>query len=140
MIQFNKEEVKFKLTKIRELKKWISTIIEKSGKKTGDISFIFCKDEYLLEINQKYLKHNTLTDIITFDYSKGNVISGDIFISIDRVKENATKYATLFRVELGRVMVHGVLHLLGITDKSIVEKEKMRKLEDRYLSDYPGES
>ncbi len=114
--------------------KWLEKAIISEGSKLGDINYIFCDDAYLLEKNIKYLKHNTLTDIISFDYSVGNVISGDIFISIERVIENAKLFQADFKDELHRVMVHGVLHYCGYHDKTKQEKAQMRAKEDYYLS------
>jgi len=113
---------------------WLSQLIEAENKKLGEVTYVFCTDEYLLEHNIKYLKHNTLTDIISFDYSMGNLISGDIFISVDRVKENAATYEVSMDEELHRVMAHGVLHYCGYKDKTKEEKLLMREKEDYYLS------
>ncbi|MCB0460671.1 MAG: rRNA maturation RNase YbeY, partial [Flavobacteriaceae bacterium] len=99
-----------------------------------DISYIFCDDDYLLDINVKYLKHNTLTDIISFDYTDDGLISGDVFVSIDRVKENAEKFNVSFQDELHRVMIHGILHFCGYKDKTKEEEQLMRSKEDYYLS------
>lgn len=147
MISFNNEDIQFNLKNKTNLKNWIVSTIEKKKKKTGDISFVFCSDAFLLEMNKEYLNHDTYTDIITFDYSgegsetsksplpplqRGN-ISGDIFISIDRVKENADKFSKSFEDELHRVIIHGVLHLLGYKDKSKIAKAEMRKQEDLCL-------
>jgi len=142
MITFNNQKIKFTLKNKTLIKKWIISVIEKEKKKAGDINFIFCSDEELLKINQQYLNHNTYTDIITFDYSENNPpdslkkvvsISGDIFISIDRVEENAKKFSKTFENELHRVMIHGVLHLLGNTDKTKKAKTEMRIKEDACL-------
>ena len=133
MIGFN-FETEYSLQKQNELSKWITDLILKEGLKEGDINYIFCNDDYLLEKNVKYLKHNELTDIITFDYSIGKLLSGDIFISIERVKDNAISYNVEVKDELQRVMVHGVLHLCGYKDKSKEEKSLMRDKEDYYLS------
>ncbi len=136
MITFQNEAVKFSLKNKSGLKTWISSTIEGKKKKAGDISFVFCTDEFLLEMNKEYLNHDTYTDIITFDYSKdgkGLPIEGDIFISIDRVKENAGKFSKTFEQELHRVIIHGVLHLLGYKDKTKSAKEEMRKQEDLCL-------
>lgn len=102
-------------------------------KNFGTLNYIFCNDAHLLQINREYLKHDTYTDIITFDYSEKKIISGDIFISIERVTENAEKFKQPFEIELQRVMVHGILHLIGYNDKSSQEKETMRAKEDFYL-------
>ena len=136
MIYFQTEEIDFLLKKKTLLKKWITLVIEKKKKKAGDINFIFCSDSFLLDINKNYLKQDTYTDIITFDYSKGEAkqpISGDIFISVERVKENAKKYDVAFENELHRVIIHGVLHLLGHTDKKKSDKEAMTKAENTSL-------
>jgi rRNA maturation RNase YbeY len=109
-------------------------LVSEEVKILGDISIIFVSDEYLLEMNQSYLNHDYYTDIITFDYCKGNVISGDLFISVDRVRENADTFNVAFLFELHRVMIHGVLHLCGYKDKSIEEEKQMRILENKYLN------
>jgi|DewCreStandDraft_4_1066084.scaffolds.fasta_scaffold34279_2 rRNA maturation RNase YbeY len=118
------------------LKKWIKELIVSENKIPGNITFIFTDDDYLSELNKQYLKHNTLTDIITFDYTAENKgkISGDIFISITRVEENAVKFKVPFNQELNRVMAHGVLHLIGYRDKTKAEKQLMRQKEDNSLS------
>ena len=133
MIEYN-YETRFELNNPEELSNWVSASIEKENYKEGDLNYIFCTDHYLLNMNNKYLKHNTLTDIISFDYTMGKTISGDIFISIDRVTENALKYKVRINDELHRVMIHGVLHFCGFKDKTTSEKELMRKKEDYYLS------
>lgn len=113
---------------------WIKSIIKKHSKLLGDISYIFCSDDYLLKINQEHLNHNYYTDIITFDYTKDEIISGDIFISIDRVKDNAKNFNQEFNQELARVIIHGILHLLGFKDKSKEEAQLMRKKEEEALN------
>ncbi|HEX8515119.1 MAG TPA: rRNA maturation RNase YbeY [Bacteroidia bacterium] len=136
MIGFHTEDVRFNLKNKSVLKKWITGIIEKKKRKPGDLNFIFCSDEHLLAINKQYLDHNTYTDIITFDYSKEDnkmPVSGDIFISIERVEENAKKFSKSFENELHRVIIHGTLHLLGYKDKTRPDKERMTKEEDRSL-------
>ncbi len=135
-ISFFTEEISFNLPNKLFLKKWIAEVIELENKKRGEINYIFCNDNYLLQINKQYLKHDTLTDIITFDYTQDNkgLISGDIFISIDRVKENSKVLQIPFSKEIHRVMIHGVLHLLGYKDKSKAEKALMRQREDNSLS------
>lgn len=112
----------------------INDLIKSEQKNKGEITFIFCSDKYLLEINKEYLQHDYYTDVITFDYSENNIISGDIFISIDRVKENADTYKVSFENELYRVMLHGVLHLVGYNDKTKEEQKIMRQKEDEYLN------
>lgn len=115
---------------------WIINTIKSEGKIAGEISFIFCSDDYLLEINRQYLNHDYYTDIITFDYVENEIISGDIFISIDRVKENASEFKLSFQNELNRIMIHGVLHLIGYKDKEEDEKVLMTTKEDYYLRNY----
>ncbi|MBQ9418238.1 MAG: rRNA maturation RNase YbeY [Bacteroidales bacterium] len=109
--------------------KWITKVIQQRNKQVGNIHYLFCTDDYMLTANQRYLNHDTYTDIITFDYVVGNLISGDILLNIDRVKENAIGYDTTFERELLRVIIHGVLHLLGQGDKSEAEAKEMRRLE-----------
>jgi rRNA maturation RNase YbeY len=133
MILFH-SETKFQLKQKVKIKSWIKKAFVKEGKTIKDINFVFCDDRFLVEKNKTYLGHDALTDIITFDYSEGDLISGDIFISVERVKENASIYNTPFLNELSRVIVHGILHLLGYKDKSKKEKEIMREKEDFYLS------
>jgi rRNA maturation RNase YbeY len=128
-------ECDFEAGSVSNLEPWIKTVITKENKTLGEINYIFCTDEYLLEKNQTFLNHNTYTDIITFDYSEENQISGDIFISIERVKENARKFAVEFETELKRVMIHGVLHLIGYKDKSEDEQKLMREKENFYLEE-----
>lgn len=133
MIYFQNEDISFKLKNKTALKQWISSVIKSKNRKTGDISFIFCSDNYLLSINQHYLQHDTYTDIITFDYSKDDKtlpISGDIFISIERIEENAKKYKQNIENELNRILIHGVLHLLGYKDKTKKDKAIMTQEED----------
>lgn len=139
MVSFNSQEIKFNLKNKILLKKWIVSTIEKKKKKAGDISFVFCSDAFLLNINKQFLNHDTLTDIITFDYTKEK-ISGEIYISIDRVKENAKifspkglRQSKSFEAELNRVIIHGVLHLLGHRDKTKSAKIEMTKEEEASL-------
>ena len=127
-------EYNFTLSKQEVRSKWINNSIINESKRLGQLSFIFCTDEYLLEKNIKFLKHDTYTDIITFDYCELDIISGDIFISVDRVTENANKFGVNFENELDRVIIHGVLHLVGYKDKSKEEASIMREKEDFYLS------
>jgi len=138
MINFSTVETDYNLKNKLKVKNWVKTILEAERKVAGDITYIFCNDEYLGSMNEKYLKHSTLTDIITFDYSEKGKLSGDIFISIERVKENAESFNTTFSAELGRVMAHGVLHLSGYKDKSAEDKKVMRGKEDLYLASYPN--
>lgn len=133
-INFYTEEISGLHLSRAGLRAWIKAVIGEERKKTGDISFIFCSDEYLLRINQQYLEHDYYTDIITFDDVSGDLISGDIFISVDRVRENAEVYGQSFSDELHRIIIHGVLHLLGYKDKEPEQKEIMTGKEDYYLS------
>ena len=124
----------FNLKDRTKIAKWIEFSIHQEKQELGEISYVFCTDDYLLEKNIKYLKHNTLTDIISFDYCVGDLISGDIFISIDRVIENASDLNIVFSTELHRVMIHGILHFCGYKDKDENDKSIMRSKEDYYLS------
>lgn len=114
--------------------KWLENLIITEKKKVGDINYIFCDDEYLLQVNRDYLEHDYYTDIITFDYVKGKIISGDIFVSLPRISENAALHQKDSESELHRVLAHGLLHLCGYRDKSETEIEEMRRKEDFYLS------
>ncbi len=127
------EVIDFDLKNQSVIKKWIRYVAENEKKEIETINYIFCNDEYLHNLNVDYLKHDTLTDIITFDYSTDNTISGDIFISIERVKENAVLFEKSFDDELNRVIVHGILHLIGYKDKSPEDKAVMTEKEDFYL-------
>jgi rRNA maturation RNase YbeY len=138
MISFSTTEITYNLKNKLKVKNWIKSILETERKSAGDITYIFCNDEYLLGMNEKYLKHDTLTDIITFDYSENGKLSGDIFISVERVKENSGSFKTTMDQELGRVMAHGVLHLSGYKDKTSDDKKIMRSKEDFYLTSYPN--
>ena len=124
----------FKLQK-RHVTKYIKVLLKNECKNLGDISIIFCSDQYLLDINIEYLQHNYFTDIVTFNYVEGVKISGDLFISFDRIKENSAEFNTSLKKELFRVIFHGVLHLVGYNDKTTTEKEMMREKEDLYLSE-----
>jgi probable rRNA maturation factor len=117
------------------IKKYIKLLINSELKKAGDITVIFCSDKYLLDVNIQYLKHNYYTDIITFNYVEGNIISGDLFVSVERVIENANKFKTSWLKELYRVIFHGLLHLTGYNDKTPEESIVIRKMEDKYLSE-----
>ena len=132
-ISFSNEEISFTLKNKSLLKKWISEVISFHQKRTGVISYLFCNDERVHDVNLAYLDHDTYTDIITFDYVEGNLVSGDIVISIDRVKENAHTFNVPFEQELHRVIIHGVLHLLGFKDKSESDAALMRSKEDECL-------
>ncbi len=115
------------------LRKWVNAIAARENCKIKEINYIFCSDEELVKINLHYLKHNTLTDIITFDYSENHILSADIFISTERVEENAAKYGVSFLNELHRVMIHGILHLCGYKDKKEEDKQQMREKENNAL-------
>jgi rRNA maturation RNase YbeY len=135
IIRFFNEDTPFKLPHPLKTKNWIKESISREKSHLKEINYIFCSDEYLLKLNKDYLNHTTYTDIITFDNSlEESFIEGEIYISIDRVRENAEKFNASFDEELHRVLIHGVLHLLGYKDKSIREKSLMRKKEDAYLS------
>jgi len=132
MISFN-YELDFKLDQEGLYADWISNVISSENKVEGDINYIFCDDDYLVEINKRYLDHDTLTDIISFDYSIGNKLQGDIFISIERVGENAIDFNVDFNEELKRVMVHGILHYCGYKDKIEDEERLMRQKEEEKM-------
>ncbi len=134
-IQFFCEDIDFKLKSSRKTISWIKAAIKAEDKTPGELNFIFCSDNHLLQMNIDYLQHNTLTDIITFDTSEEEgIICGDIFISIDRVRDNAHKFKKELDNELHRVIIHGVLHLIGFSDKTANKKNIMRGKEDAYLS------
>lgn len=133
-ISFHSEDTNFILKDKKKIRTWIESIIKGENKTLGAINYIFCSDDYLLQINQEHLDHDYYTDIITFDYCENKVISGDLFISTDRTKENARNFSTSHKNELHRVMAHGVLHLLGYKDKTPKEAEKMREMEEYSLN------
>lgn len=134
-VRFFNDDIKFVLPKKRILAAWIKDVISKEGYNLGEINYVFCTDEALLQINQQYLQHDTFTDIITFDQSEEEgIVSSDIYISLDRVKENAKLHSVSFHQELHRVLIHGILHLIGYTDKTTQDKSKMRQKEDTCLS------
>lgn len=132
MINFNYES-EFTLNNEEAVATWLSAVIVSENKTEGEINYIFCNDEYLHKINVEYLNHDTLTDIISFDYTMGNEISGDIFVSVERVLDNSKDYNTSFEEELRRVLVHGVLHYCGYKDKSETDEALMRSKEDEKL-------
>ncbi|MFB0499182.1 putative rRNA maturation factor [Mucilaginibacter sp. OAE612] len=135
VINFFEEDTTFKPKQKAQLRQWIKETVIAEGFKLKELNYIFCSDAYLLQINQQYLDHDTFTDIVTFDNSEVEVeIVGDIFISIDRIRENGAKFKTGETNELHRVIIHGALHLLGYTDKSVVTKQKMTQKEDEYLA------
>ena len=134
-IQFFEEDITYKLKKKKAVRSWITETILAEGFKLSELTYIFCSDEYLLQINRQYLNHDTYTDIITFDNAdEKGLIVGDIFISIDRIRENALKYSITEADELHRVIIHGALHLLGYKDKTPSDKKKMTLKEDFYLN------
>jgi len=134
-IQFFEEDIVYKLKNKTLVRQWITDTILAEGYKLKELTYIFCSDAYLLQINQQYLDHDTYTDIVTFDNSEvEGLIVGDIFISIDRIRENAAKFGITEATELHRVIIHGVLHLLGYKDKSPADKNKMTQKEDFYLN------
>lgn len=132
-ITFSVEEIKFVLKEKQRIRHWITAVIKQQQKRVGDIGYLFCGDEYLLNVNKEYLNHDTYTDIITFDYVEGDLVSGDIMISVDRVGENAQSFGVSFEQELHRVIIHGILHLLGQADKSEEDSKEMRRKEDEAL-------
>ena len=132
MISFN-YEIPFELIDEAKHEAWLAEVIESENKTEGEINYIFCDDAYLLEKNIEFLNHDTLTDIISFDYTMGNLISGDIFISVERVRENAVEFNVLFEEELRRVMAHGVLHYCGYTDKTEQGEQEMRAKEEEKM-------
>jgi len=125
---------KFNLDDEKQIADWVQFTLDSEEKELGELNYIFCDDNYLHDINVKTLKHNTLTDIISFDYTQGIVVSGDVYISYERVEENANELKLSFKDELHRVMIHGVLHYCGYKDKSEEDKMMMRAKEDYYLS------
>ena len=133
MINFN-YETDFNLDNEEATAAWLGNVITSENKKEGEINYIFCDDEYLHKINVEYLDHDTLTDIISFDYSMGNELHGDIFVSIERVKDNANEFNVSFEEELKRVLVHGILHYCGYKDKSEAEEFLMRSKEDEKIA------
>ncbi len=133
MISFN-YETEFVLQDEAKHEEWISRVIESEDKTEGEINYIFCDDEYLLKMNEEFLDHDTLTDIISFDYTMGNLLSGDIFISVERVKDNAVDFNVPFEEELKRVMAHGILHYCGYKDKTEEDSAIMRTKEDEKTS------
>ena len=135
-IFFYNEDVEYLLLKKRNIRTWLSIVAKDEGREMGEISYIFCSDDYLLHLNEQYLHANYFTDVITFDYCKENIVSGDIFISVDRVKENAKQYKQTFFSEMLRVILHGMLHLCGYKDKTKKEETKMREKEDYYLQKF----
>lgn len=132
-VSYFAEDVKMLAIKKRETTDWIRRVASGYGKKCGDIAYIFCSDEKILEVNKAYLQHDYYTDVITFDYTEGDKISGDIFISVDTVRSNAEQFGTDYDEELHRIIIHGVLHLCGINDKGPGEREMMTRHENEAL-------
>lgn len=133
MIRYFTEDIKFLFKEKRLNNSWLKLVAGSEIKKIGDINIIFCSDNYILDINNRYLQHDYFTDIITFDYCEKDILSGDLFISIDSVRENALFYGAEFPVELNRVIVHGLLHLIGYDDHTESDKKTMREKENYYL-------
>lgn len=134
MVSYFTEDISFQFKEKRLTSRWLKFVAESETKRLGDIAVIFCSDHYILDVNMKYLQHDYFTDIITFDYCEGNVLSGDLFISIDSVRENAAFYGSEFADELNRVIVHGLLHLIGYDDHAEEDIAQMRAKENYYLS------
>ncbi len=133
-IFFSTENIDFELADEPKVKKWILAVVGAQGKRVGNLNYLFCDDSYLINVDRTYLNHDTYTDIITFDYVEGNVVSGDILISVERVRENATLFNSSFEQELRRVIIHGVLHLLGQADKTDEDAAEMRRKEESALA------
>jgi len=136
-ISFYAEDVKLPEIKKRSISGWIKSVASEYNKTVGEISYIFCSDEKILEVNRQYLQHDYYTDIITFDYTEKDKISGDLFISLDTVKSNAEIFGTEYKEELFRTIIHGILHLCGINDKGPGEREIMEKNENKALALLP---
>ena len=134
MIRYFSEDISFNLNNRSLNNRWLKFVASSEVRRLGAVNIIFCSDNYLLDVNVKYLHHDYFTDIITFDYCEGNVLSGDLFISVDSVRENASFFGVDFTDELNRVMVHGILHLIGYDDHTEEEQKVMRSKEDYYLS------
>jgi probable rRNA maturation factor len=136
-ISFRLQDVKFTLKDKQVLRNWVALVASNEEFSIAPINYVFCSDGHLLEMNKQFLNHNYFTDIITFDYTEGKRLSGDIFISIDRVADNAKTYKSTFECELHRVMIHGVLHLMGYKDKTPADEKKMRQKENAALKLLP---
>ena len=133
-ISFHAEDIELPAIKKEAVSNWIKAVTETYGKKTGDITYIFCSDEKILEVNRQYLQHDYYTDIITFDYCEGDRLSGDLFISLDTIRTNAEQFGASYEDELHRVIIHGILHLCGINDKGPGEREIMEAAENKALA------
>jgi len=134
MITYNCENVKMPLIRRRDTSAWIRRVAATYGKKIGEVGYLFCNDEKILEVNREYLGHDYYTDIITFDYCEGDVLNGDLVISLDTVRSNAELFHKEYMEELHRVIIHGILHLCGQNDKGPGEREQMEEAEDRALA------
>ena len=134
MISYSAEGVRFPKIKRRETTAWIRRVAESYGKKVGEVGYLFCDDEHILQVNREYLGHDYYTDIITFDYCEGKKLNGDLYISLDTIFTNADKYGRPYDEELHRVIIHGILHLCGINDKGPGEREIMEAAEDKALA------
>lgn len=134
MITYQTEDARMPAIRKRETSEWIKAVAATYQKRVGDVAYIFCSDEKILEVNRQYLEHDYYTDIITFDYTEGNRISGDLFISLDTVRTNAEQFGQTYERELYRVIIHGILHLCGINDKGSGERELMEAAENRALA------
>ena len=133
MITYNVIDVKMPEISHRETTKWVRAVAASYGKRVGEVAYVFCNDDKILEVNRQYLKHDYFTDIITFDYCEGDMLSGDLFISLDTVRTNAELFHKTYDDELHRVIIHGILHLVGINDKSPGEREIMEAAENKAL-------
>ena len=133
-VTYQTDGVKMPAIRRRETTTWIRRVADTYGKRTGDIAYIFCSDDKIIEVNRQYLQHDYYTDIITFDYTEGDVISGDIFISLDTVRSNSEQFGTEYGDELHRTIIHGILHLCGIDDKGPGQREVMEEAENRALA------
>ena len=136
MITYNTENVKMPAIRRRDVSKWVRQVAASYGRRVGEIGYLFCDDEKILEVNREYLSHDYYTDIITFDYTDGDVINGDLVISLDTVRSNAELFGKAYDDELLRVIIHGILHLCGINDKGPGERELMEAAENRALAMY----
>lgn len=135
-VRFNYQNVPFRISESGRVKRWIYSVLDNSLKQHGDIRVIFTDSYSLLQINREFLEHDYHTDVITFDYTEGNIVTGEVYIGIETVKDNAVEFNTTFRREVLRVLVHGILHLAGFDDRTEREKKEMRKLEDIYLDKF----
>ena len=134
MISYNAEGVRFPNIKRRETTAWIRRVAATYGRKVGEVGYLFCNDDHSLEVNREYLGHDYYTDIITFDYNEGNVVNGDLVISLDTVHSNAELFHKMYDEELHRVIIHGILHLCGLNDKGLGEREQMEAAENAALA------